>query len=116
MVEYSGIAGKVMLTGSSWHQHRPVDIVLLESLLQTYQSRSVTGCWRVDIQPVNAAQCTRAVQSDSIMLPEVQALLNEYVDMFEALSAQPPERGASHHIQLYNEGMPPPKLRQFSKS
>ena len=32
-IEWSGITGKVKLTGSLWNQHRQVEMVSLESLL-----------------------------------------------------------------------------------
>ena len=91
-------------------------MVSLELLLQTYQFGSVTDCWRVDIQQVSAAYYTSAVFSDSVVPPEVQALLNEYVDVFQALFSQLPECDTFHYIPLCNEGMPPPKLRQFCMS
>ena len=91
-------------------------MVSLESLLQTYQSGSVTACWQINIQPVSSAYYTSAAQSESIMLPEIQALLNEYVNVFQVPSGQLPQHAASHCIPLSDEGMLPPKLKQFSMS
>ena len=43
--------------------------------------------------------------------PELQALLSEFADVFAVPSSMPPDRKFAHEINLYNEKVPPPKLR-----
>ena len=87
----------------------------MESLLQTKEAGAATGFWRVDIgqSQVGSAESGMldATAATKEAPPELQALLSEFADVFSVPSSMPPDRKFAHEINLYDEKVPPPKLR-----
>ena len=89
----------------------------MDSLLQAKEAGAATGFWWVDIgypqaglaEPgmLGAAAATKEAP------PELQALLSEFADVFSLPSSMPPDHKFAHEINLCNEKIPPPKLRQY---
>ena len=85
--------------------------------MQAKEASAATGFWRVDIGYPQAGSAKPGMLGAAVATqetpPELTTLLSEFADVFSVPSSMLPDCKFAHEINLYDEKVPPPKLRQY---